>query len=97
MLIYARICQQPLNKVKAKLLDGQFITNVHRITAMPDMSLKDMLYYLLEYSKEGMTAEAIMNELHKQFGWDRDENRLLKELQSKSTYVCTESKWKLCS
>ncbi len=64
---------------------------------MPDMSLKDMLYYLLEYSKEGMSTDLLRQELKKQFGWDGDESKLLHELESKSSYVLFGGKWKLRS
>ena len=64
---------------------------------MPDVSLKDMLYYLLEYSKEGMALVAMKEELHKQFGWEGPESHLTSELQSKSTYICIQDKWKLRS
>ncbi len=64
---------------------------------MPDMSLKDMLYYLLEYSKEGMSVAMIQGELRRQFGWDGTESKLENELQSKSTYICVDGKWKLRS
>jgi hypothetical protein len=62
---------------------------------MPDMSLPDMLYYLLEYSKEGMPLPQIQDELKTRFGWNEPQSKLENELRSKSTYVCTDGKWKL--
>jgi len=50
---------------------------------MPDMSLTDMLYYLLEYSKEGMSLSQIRTELHLKFGWNESQSKLEHELQSK--------------
>ena len=62
---------------------------------MPDMSLTDMLYYLLEYSKEGMPLSEILTELRLRFGWDEPQSRLEHELESKLNYLCTEGKWKI--
>lgn len=64
---------------------------------MPDMSLTDMLYYLLEYSKEGMTLSQIQKELSLKFGWSDLQSKLEHELHSKSIFFCTDGKWKICS
>ena len=62
---------------------------------MPDMSLTDMLYYLLEYSKEGMPLSQIEAELRREFGWDEPQSKLEHELHSKSIFTCTDGKWKI--
>ena len=64
---------------------------------MPDLSLTDMLYNLLEYSKEGMPLSQIQTELRLKFGWNEPQSKLEHELQSKSIYFCTDGKWKIRS
>ncbi len=64
---------------------------------MPDMSLTDMLYYLLEYSKEGMPLSQIRTELRLKFGWNEPQSKLEQELHSKSSFFYTEGKWKILS
>ena len=64
---------------------------------MPDMSLTDMLYYLLEYSKEGMPLSQIRTELRLKFDWNEPQSKLEHELQSKSSFFCVEGKWKVRS
>ena len=63
---------------------------------MPDMSLTDMLYYLLEYSKEGMPLSQIRTELNLKFGCNEPPSKLEDVLQSKSIFFYTEGKWKIC-
>jgi len=64
---------------------------------MPDMSLTDMLYYLFEYSEEGMPLSQIRTELRLKFGWNEPQSKLEHELQSKSSFFCTDGKWKILS
>lgn len=61
------------------------------------MSLTDMLYYLLEYSNEGMTLTQLQTELNLKFDWNEPQSKLENELNSKSMFFCSDDKWKMSS
>jgi hypothetical protein len=61
---------------------------------MADLSLNEMLYYILEYSSEGMTLAEIQAELGRQFSWDGPPEQLEHELEARPEFCRTGDGWK---